>query len=157
MKKTVLLITALGLLAACDAGDKGKADDLRDDQIRIQNCEITITPGECSNPQGSPQYPKVNFNKNGLILAPHNVCAERNSTIVFRITPNSASQNPAGSVAVIPKDIADTWLVGTNSPKNDEINITVPSYVPVDTYHAYTIVSVKGKKVECLDPRVHVQ
>ncbi len=158
MKNTILLVTALGLLAACESTKFTGKNVAVGKRINIESCDILVIPDDCSNPQGNANNPIVTFNKQSLVVAPRNVCAKPSSKIEFRITPNAANLNPPGSVAVIPKDIADTWLTGTNFPMASKIEITVPSYVPLDKtkYYEYTIVSNLTGVVSCVDPRVHV-
>lgn len=151
MKNAIFLVASLSLLAACAinpemAGDTG-----------LSTCKMLKTPANCENAQGSgPSNPVVNFNKKSLVLAPHNVCAHKGTTLKFRITPSAKNENPPGSVTVIPKKGKDTWLHGTNTADNTEIEIKIPDNLPSNSDYDYTVVSVMNGVVSCVDPRIHV-
>lgn len=153
MTKTILLIAATGLLAACAVNPDMLAN------IELPTCDILAIPEDCKNdtpPGNSKSHPKVTFNKNSLLLAPRNVCALRGSTLTFQITPTAENKNPPGSVMVVPKKGADTWLIGTNSSDNTIIEIEIPDYA-TEPHYDYTIVSVDEDGVKCVDPRVAVE
>ena len=87
---------------------------------------------------------------------PPNVCASPGTTLVISIVP--PPRNKVGSIAIIPKSASDVWLVGTNYPDKDKIEITIPAWVSVGeddvgTDHDYGFVTIDGK---CVDPRVNV-
>lgn len=152
MKITIFLMAPLSLLAACAVSPDmvGQTD--------LPTCDKLAIPENCSNAPGSgPSDPIVNFNKNSLVLAPRNVCVNKGTKLKFRITPDAKDKNPPGSVAVIPKKGKDTWLTGTNSSDNGEIEIIIPDYLPSNSYYDYTIVSVTNGIVSCVDPRIHVE
>ncbi len=149
MKKTILLLAALGLLGAC-AGGPGATRGL-------PICENVNIPPNCENASGSgPKDPKVNFNKNGEHVAPPNVCTNPKVLLKFKITPSAENQNPPGSVMIIPKKGGNPWLTGINSPDNTEIEIEVPD-LPIGTSYDYTIVYLKDGVLKCIDPRVSVE
>ena len=151
MRIAIFLMASFSLLAACAVGP----DMLG--QTELPTCEIVNVPPNCENaPNSGPNNPVVNFNKNGLALAPPNVCTNAGVTLKFKITPTAIGQNPPGSVAVIPKKGKDTWLTGTNSKDNGVIEIGIPDYLPTNTDYDYTIVSVRDGVVSCVDPRIHV-
>ena len=153
MKKTILLIAASGLLAACAVSPDMRAD------IELPTCDILAIPEKCDNdtpPGNSKSHPKVTFNKNSLLVAPRNVCALRGSTLTVQIAPAAENKNPPGSVMVVPKKGEDTWLIGTNSSDNTMIEIEIPDYA-TKPYYEYTIVSVDEDGVKCVDPRVAVE
>ena len=117
-------------------------------RIRIGGCESPPPVKVCT---GSFADPKVTVNINKpLNASPPNVCAQQGTTIVFTIVPATAEE---GSVLIIPKDVADTWLTGRNSPDANKIEIPVPTDLKPDTPHDYIVTTSSGK---CLDPRVHV-
>ena len=101
---------------------------------------------------GNKNDPKVMINTNSLDFSPGNVCAAPGTTITFTISP--PPNNKVGTAAIIPKNPADTWLIGTNSPDKNKIEITVPAWVSLDTNHNYGFVTNDGK---CIDPRVRVE
>ena len=151
MKKTILLIAASGLLAAC-AGAPGTYSD-----VQLPVCDNPDIPANCDNAPGTgPNNPQVNFNKNAPTLAPPNVCTNPSTALKFKITPAAENQNPPGSVIVIPKNGKHTWLSGTNSPDNTEIVINIPD-LPTGTFYDYTIVYVDDGVLKCFDPRVAVE
>jgi len=141
MKNKLLFVLSLSVVAAGCA---------RDGILAIPQCEkYSQTITACNNPKNDPQ---VTINTNSLIFAPPNVCAAPGSTIVFTVVP--PPQNKVGSVAIIPKNPADLWLIGTNSPDKGKIEITVPEWVALNTDHDYGFVTIDGG---CVDPRVHVE
>lgn len=151
MKKTIFLLAPISLLAACAMSPEMMS------QVALPTCDKLAIPANCSNAPGSgPSDPVVNFNKKSLVLAPRNVCAHKGATLKFRITPSAPNENPPGSVAVIPKNGIDTWLIGTNSADNGEIEINIPDYLPSNSKYDYTVVSVANGVVSCVDPRIHV-
>jgi len=145
MNKSLLFLLPVSvLLYGCSTTSKG---------INLDNCQVQVVPENCANAPGSgPSNPVVNFNKNGITAAPPNVCAMRGSTLVFKITPNPPNSDTA-TVTVLPKDINDTWLTGTNHPDSGKIEIFIPPWVENLSDHKYAIVVNDGS---CLDPRVHV-
>ena len=151
MKIAIFLMAPLSLLAACAVSPDMVG------QTELPTCDKLVLPPNCSNAPGSgPSNPEVNFNKNSLLLAPRNVCAHKGTTLKFKITPSAEAKNPPGSVAVIPKNGKDTWLTGTNSSNNGEIEIQIPDYLPINSYYDYTVVSVMNGTVSCVDPRINV-
>ena len=152
MKIAIFLLAPLSLLAACATIPNMVG------QTELPACDKLAIPPNCSNaPNSGPNNPQINFNKNSLLLSPRNVCAHKGKTLKFLITPSAEGKNPRGSVAVIPKDGKDTWLTGTNSSDNREIEIKIPDYLPSNSHYDYTIVSVKDGLVSCVDPRIHVK
>lgn len=152
MNKIIFSVAACGLLAGCAESPDMLAS------VELPTCDKLAIPPNCDNNEGSgPANPKVTFNKNTLVVAPRNVCTNRGATLTFSIKPAAENENPPGSVAVIPKDGTDTWLIGTNSPDNEKIEINIPEYLEKDTYYEYTIVSVEDGDVSCVDPRVSVE
>lgn len=153
MKKTILLIATFGLLAACAVSPDMQAN------VGLPTCDILAIPNVCDNdtPGNSKSHPKVTFNKNSLHIAPRNVCANKGSTLTFQIAPAAENKNPPGSVIVIPKNWENSWLLGTNSPDNTEIDIEVPGDPGDESSFEYTIVNVENGVVSCVDPRVSVE
>ncbi|MBT8144755.1 MAG: hypothetical protein KJO55_08640 [Gammaproteobacteria bacterium] len=127
--------------------------------MTVPECDILVIPRNCNNPVGGPNAPVVNFNTNGMTVAPRNVCAKRNATLEFKVTPVNPGGNPRpkGSVSLVAKDLSNTWLIGTNSPDRNEISIPIPDYVDADEYYAYTLFVNDDDGVRCVDPRVHVE
>jgi hypothetical protein len=150
MKNRLFLLVVFGLISACETGPEVLSN------IELPTCDMLTIPEPC-DPEGNAKAPVITFNKNTLVVAPRNVCADRDATIEFRITPASGDKNPPGSVAIIAKNGEDTWLIGSNSLDSKEIVIKVPGYVPPNTPHDYTIVSIMDGNISCVDPRVHVQ
>ena len=149
MKKTILLIAASGLLAACGGTPRVTPG--------LPFCDNLNIPPNCENSAGTgPSNPEINFNKNGESVAPKNVCTSPNVKLQFKITPASQIENPPGGVMIIPKDPENVWLSGTNGSDNQKIEIDVPPDLPIGTTYDYTIVYLKNGVLKCIDPRVHV-
>lgn len=107
--------------------------------------------GPCNGSKSNPKV-TININANSLNFSPRNVCAAPGKTIVFTIVP--PPQNKIGSAAIIPKNMADLWLIGTNGANKNKIEITVPEWVASGTDHDYGFATIDG---DCVDPRVHVE
>jgi len=82
---------------------------------------------------------------------PHNRCVSPGDTVEMEIVP---APSVAATVFVVPKNLTDTWLIGTNYPDKDKIIITIPKSVPRYSDHAYGFLSSNGK---CADPRFRVE
>lgn len=152
MKRIYLMLSAAVLLAACAA-------PTRVTSIPLPSCDILVPTPSCTNSAGTgPAAPAVTYNTNSGSVAPRNVCANRSSTLTINLKPVSSPGNPRklGSVAVVPKDISDTWLIGSNNVDVNKIEIPIPSYLPPNTYYGYTLVNSGVTPVQCVDPRVHV-
>lgn len=138
MNKNPLVILSLGLLvSSCTTLDILGAKD----------CVVPEPPGSCT---GNPDDPKVTLNLNTMKANPPNVCARPGKTIKVNLVPKPAD---LGSVAVVPKNFIDVWLIGTNSVDEGKIEIKIPAGVPEGTDHDYGFVTAAGK---CTDPRAHV-
>lgn len=141
MNRKILFLLPLSLILFGCAG-KGL--------VRVASCDAYTTPlPPC---QATPNAPTIGVNTAAAIIGvtPRCVQARRTKTIKFSITPVGPAD--IGTVAVIPKNPADTWLIGTNSPVATEIEILVPDWA-TNGDHKYAIVTNGGK---CLDPRVRV-
>ena len=135
-KKSLTAATAIGiagLLQACAPQQIATMD---------YECEIVQIPACTGNP------PSININVNSKNIAPPNYCAGPGETITFKVTPNNA---PIRSVAVVPKDPADIWMIGTNDPDANEFTVVTPS--SSDEY-GYTVIFANG---DCIDPRITVE
>ncbi|MBT8137629.1 MAG: hypothetical protein KJO54_11495 [Gammaproteobacteria bacterium] len=156
MNKRILWLPGAVLLASCAT----YGPQMNQLGIQSPTCDILNVPANCSNPGASgPSAPSVNFNTNpnAMTVAPRNVCANRNATLVFKLTPNNPGGDPRpfGSVSVVAKDLSNTWLIGTNNSDREEISIEVPDYVVAGDYE-YTLF-VNDGNARCVDPRVHVE
>ncbi len=116
--------------------------------VGAQNCVVHQPPVDCTD---TPVSPAVTLNLTTMKANPPNVCAGPGETITIKLVPEPAE---VGTVAVVPKNFADTWLIGTNSPDKGKIEIEVPAWVPTITNHDYGFVTSTG---DCADPRVHVK
>jgi len=138
MNKKILFALPMSILAIACA-PLGK--------IQIGNCLSQVYVGPCT---GNRNVPKVTINVNApLTASPPHVCAAPGKDIEFKIVPPPSE---TGTVAIVPKDAADTWLVSTNFPDAGIINIKSPGTL-VDSFHDYWILTNGGA---CLDPRIHV-
>ena len=131
-KKILLALPMCTLLAACAAP-------------MTKGCKTIKLDNDCTS---SNQVVNINV-ASGLTVAPPNACAKRDKDLEFRITP----PNTSTIVATIPKNPADTWLVGVNSPDSGKIEIHIPNTVTVGSDHDYFIVTTNGY---CYDPRIHI-
>ena len=139
MNKRTLIVLPISLaLAACTSVDP------------LSGLKCSAETGPVPPCKGDPHNPEVTINTNSWVIAPRCVKANKTSTITFKVVP--AADNPLGSTAILPKNVKDTWLIGTNAPESDEISIEVPDWVTMGD-HSYGVVKSNG---DCLDPRVHV-
>ncbi len=137
MKSRLMLLLPLGFaLASC---------------AKPTEVECVEYPGEKSPKcEGNPQAPEVTLNTQSMLVKPECVRAKVGSTITFRLTPKGA--NDAGSVKIFPKNPAEKWLNGTNSPDQDEIEIYVDDKLKKGE-RKYGFRTAK----KCVDPRVAVE
>ncbi len=137
MKKNILFALPLSALVIACA---------QQGTDQMAGCQTMSIPPACNGP---PNNPKVNINvQSGLTVAPKNVCAKAGKTIEFMVTPNDTPI----VVAILPKDPADTWLIGSNISDPGGFKVPVPAELPDDKYE-YHIVATNGK---CYDPRITV-
>jgi hypothetical protein len=160
MKKNILcLILAVFLTAAC--AQYQNAVPVPTDNGNDLYCETVEIPAnlKCPNPEGTPP-PPVNINITGggspsMTVAPPFICVKQGEVVEFRI--NGPASGPhailPGTVTVVPKNSGSSWLTGTNYPNQQEINITVPDWLPDDTDYDYRVFTASGV---CVDPRIHV-
>lgn len=141
MNGKLLLSLFVGLLLAFGTGAVW-AEDAKCERIEIKDTE------KC---QGDKRFPIVTINAQTKEVHPKYVCAARESVIEFRVVPPGKTK--VGSVAIKAKDPMNTWLIGTNSPRNKRIEVTVPPSVENETDHDYNIIFDDGY---CIDPRVRV-
>jgi hypothetical protein len=138
MRIKILVVLSLGwLLSSCTTFNV----------LGAKNCVVHDPTDSCT---GKPNDPKVTLNLNTMKANPPNVCARPGLTIDVKLVPEPAA---LGSVAVVPKNFLDTWLIGTNSVDKGKIEIEIPDSVPEGTDHDYGFVTSAGK---CADPRAHV-
>lgn len=135
-KKSLTAATAIGiagLLQACAPQQIATMD---------YECEIVQIPACTGNPQS------INVNINSKNIAPPNYCAGPDETITFKVTP---ATTPIRTVAVIPKDPGNIWMIGTNDPDATEFTIKTP---PAPGEYGYTVIFADG---DCIDPRITVE
>jgi len=114
----------------------------------------------CSEPTGpeppckaEPSVGGVTIHTNNWNITPRCYTVSRAAEIKlikFNLAP--AASNPLGSTAIVPKELNNTWLTGSNSPDSKEITIAVPDWVE-NGYYSYSVIKNNG---DCLDPRVRV-
>ena len=138
MNKVFLSVLPISLLiVACAPANR----------IQVGQCVSQVVVGPCTGPANNA---KVTVNTSGALnAAPPHVCAAPGTDIVFKIVPPPAT---TGTVAIVPKDAADTWLVATNFPDKKNIVVHTPSG-SADSYHDYSIITTAGA---CLDPKIHL-
>jgi hypothetical protein len=139
----VLALLPAMLLAACTSDqfvDVGSS--------RCQTIEIPV----CSN---DPKDPVVRIQyrpgRKDFLFLPPSVCVDAGETIEFKL--DALPEKMPGSVAILPKNGDDTWLVGTNSADEDSIEVFVPEWVDGGV-HDYNFIASNGS---CVDPRVDVR
>ena len=121
--------------------------------MKASDCEEYYPiPGKCKD-VGHP--PEVTLNTNTLRANPPNVCANRGETITFKITPKRPNKDKK-SVSIMPKELTNTWLVGSNSSDENKIEISIPTWVEPKENYDYGF-AVAGPNGKCVDPRVHVE
>jgi hypothetical protein len=124
------------------------------DNFDVSSCATVSLPVDCETRGSDQRFVNVNVAPDPIVVAPPNRCIETEfgHDVTFNIRPANVEE---GSVWICPKDLADTWLKGNNSPDNTEIIISVPvkDYPEDGEKHNYTVVKTDGK---CLDPRMIV-
>jgi hypothetical protein len=143
MNKKALLLVPLGLLIAGCAATNGLGGSPQPTAC-IEPDPIT---GPCT---GNPVDPKVTLNLNTMKANPPNVCASPGSTIEVSLAPPPGM---TGTVSVVAKDNANTWLNGTNAPDPKKILIEVPAWIPPGPNYYYGFNTSLGT---CVDPRVDI-
>jgi hypothetical protein len=151
---TVIFAAACGQqqLAAGPAGDDDPATP--EDIVLPDDCE-EIELRDCPNPRPEDPRPEIQIQiidtagTQKIDIVPDTICAANSDVLEFKIIGPPADE---GSVAILPKDAVNSWLVGTNYPDEDRIKIFIPSFVASGD-HFFAIVTSTGL---CVDPRVHV-
>ena len=141
MQKILIILSLSFLLVACD---KVKMHMDVNASTPAQRCMSHAIP-VCQ--KGNPE---VKLHLATMKATPPNRCVSPGATVEMEIIPTPTE--PA-TVFVVPKNISDTWLVGTNYPDAGKITIKVPNDVPKYTDHSYGFLA-DGK---CADPRFHVE
>ena len=139
-KRTLLMLPISLMLIACTSIDP------------LSGLKCSAETGPKPPCSGDPKNPEVTINTNTWVITPRCVKANRTSAITFRVVPAGVNGNPLGSTAILPKNVTDTWLIGTNAPDSAKIRIDVPDWVTTGEY-SYGVIKSNG---DCLDPRVHV-
>lgn len=153
LKYCLILIGAAGVSGCVNTSIVSPLD------LLPATCTPVNVPPNCSNAPGGPNAPRLNFNTNTpLNVAPPNVCARKNKTLKIKITPTEVNGQPRkkGTVSVVPKDLTNTWLIGSNSDDADEIVIPIPGHISIGKYE-YALIVNDTDGLRCLDPRVHVE
>lgn len=139
MNKKVLLLLSFGfVLAGC-----GKGEGPPEPDVCAAPPDI---PVDCA---GDPKAPAVILNFAALTANPPNVCAEAGTTINYMVTPANIAE---GTAHIFPKDEADEWLSGSNTPDAGQFEVQVPEDLEPGP-HDYGMRLDSG---ECLDPRVEI-
>ena len=159
MNKNIYWLIGLAIVVSACAKEAPEPDSKPDsvcENIPATCPEVDLKKDdECKIGEVGENFVTVNLKPNPMIVAPPNKCIKTKNygyEVTFKITPASVEES---TVWICPKEPADTWLEGTNSPVNTEIVITVPKmqYPTEGEKHDYTVVTTDGK---CLDPRVDV-
>ena len=146
MNTKILFALPLGLLAvACMTPDPGHGAGA----ARTGGCASGPAIGVC--PPGLEHRNKVGLHitPKGLVATPAIVCATKGTEIIFKITPKPAT---GVTVATIPKDPANDWIIATNKDDPEAISVTVPEDATLKEYE-YLIGTGNG---QCLDPKFHI-
>jgi len=145
MNKKILCVLPLSfLVVACSQQGLVKVDSCLATSYNVsQTCKDN--PG-----QGPHPGPHVTVNpRNWATIHPANVCINPGDTITIQLPPSTV----ISTVATIPKQNTDVWLVGLNSTDNKRIFLTVPDSLKKGEY-GYTLITASGG---CLDPRATVR
>ena len=143
MNKKVFMLIPLGLVMVGCAATKGGGG-----QPQPSAC---IVPDPITGPcTGNSSSPKVNLNLMTMKANPPNVCAEPGTTIEVKISPPPGM---IGTVSVVAKNNAHTWLNGNNAPDPKKILIYVPPWATPGTDYSYGFSTSLGT---CVDPRVDI-
>ena len=110
--------------------------------MMTQQCDIVDIKPCTGNP------PAINLNVNGQTVAPPHFCVGPGDTVTFKVTPQNGGTK---TVATIPKDPTQFWLIGTNSPDQNEFELTAPT--TKGDYNYYVVF----KDGHCIDPRISVE
>ena len=157
MNRNILCLTSLVfIVAACAPDSPAPGPEVVCEDLDVSKCDSVTIPVDCEGKGTGQHFVNVNVQPTPIIVAPPNRCIDTEDfgrEVTFNITPASLAE---GTVRICPKDPADTWLEGDNSPDNRKIVIEVPERdYPVDgEIHDYTVVTTEGK---CLDPRLDVR
>jgi hypothetical protein len=114
MQKILIILSLSFLLVACEKV-------YFDNSARAPRCESPVL-SICN-----PGDPKVKLHLSDMKATPPNLCVEPGDTVEMEIVPKPTE---AGTVFVVPKDLRDTWLIGTNYPDKNKVIITIPEWVP---------------------------
>jgi hypothetical protein len=134
--KLLCAVAPVVLLSAC----------VKPEQVIIGGCEKLKPPPACT---GSKSNPVVTINIQGkIVVSPPNVCAQPGATVEININPKP--ELPA-TVALIPKILTNTWLLGGNSEDSDKILVHIP--LEAKGNYDYSVFTASG---DCVDPRMHV-
>ena len=152
MNKNALLLIPLALiLSGCgekpekaDKADKAAAAEATEQvECKTENIPPVCIPIHANN--------KIMLNRNPMKTVPPSACLSAGTTVEFNVHPDPGVTD---TVEVWPKDKADTWLAGTNSPDSSKIVITVPGSLVngSEYYYGWTDLTTG----ECVDPRMEV-
>lgn len=140
MNKIILLALPMSVLAVACAqqplAEKGE-------------CSVVYVPEVCTGSASNPVL-GITLVRNGIVVAPPNVCANAGEKIRVSIHPN---QTEKGSVRIVPKYPANTWLNKSNDADPDGFSIEVAEDAEAGAEFDYTIVRSNGV---CLDPRIKI-
>jgi hypothetical protein len=105
-------------------------------------CDVVVIEPCTGNP------PAVTLNTNGQTVAPPHFCVKAGATVTFNVTPENGGVR---TVATIPKNPTDFWLIGTNDPNQNGFELTAPDSTGDYDYF------VVFKDGHCIDPRISVE
>ncbi len=142
--RSVFVAFALALLTACATSDQFVSKG----SITCQEIDVPACSNNPADPVVRVQYRR---GRDDFLFVPPSVCADAGKTIEFNL--EGMPQRLPGSVAILPKNGKDTWLVGSNADDMDKIRILVPDWVG-DGEHDYNLIASNGS---CADPRVEVK
>ena len=167
MKRLTILIMLAGLLAGCTGPNtlalygctierpaaQQPSSIVRQNNTALSRRSESSSSRAASRVSNSKANPDLNFNKNGLVMTPNNVCTEAGAQVEINITPVGSS-DPGTIVVVAKNPVNSIWLLGTNSDDPDKISITIPEKVPDGRYDYLVVDTATGR---CLDPRWEVE
>jgi hypothetical protein len=145
MRKILIILSLSFLLVACENEISKEIASIKM-RAFAPRC-VSHGPSICIEVGG----PNVKLHLNSMQATPPNRCVSPGDTVEMEIVPRPSA---AATVFVVPKNLRDTWLIGTNYPDKDKIIITIPTSVRRYSDHDYGFLTNNGK---CADPRFHVE
>jgi hypothetical protein len=159
MNKNLIILCSSLLLAACAS----TSEISNETPVKPSGAPPAEAPGDLAEhhctPRVDPPTPTcppfppavVTLNLVTMNATPPVLCVRPGTTVEMQLVPPPPA---IGTVFVVPKEIDDYWLVGTNFGPANRIFITVPTDVTTEADYDYGFITADGK---CADPRFRVE